>query len=205
MDKSISAEEQGIDKAGDREISMALFGMMKNVLFFFTCFLLFSCAFADTVERFYILLWWAHTCTSLSHSPLLFHSILFLTSPLHLFSHHSTPSLFSPHHFISFLTTPSFLSPLHSISFLTTPLNLFSHHSIFFLTTEGLQRMGSKQAAQRKYQPNDSKPEVLRVLKYLGNFLVCLFNLAVNLLFASSLTHLFSCFFLLHFACLLIH
>lgn len=28
MDKSISAEEQGIDKAGDREISMALFGML---------------------------------------------------------------------------------------------------------------------------------------------------------------------------------
>ena len=26
MNKSITAEEQGIDKAGDREISMALFG-----------------------------------------------------------------------------------------------------------------------------------------------------------------------------------
>ena len=32
----------------------------------------------------------------------------------------------------------------------------------------GLQRMGAKQSATRKYQPNDSKPEVLRVLKYLG-------------------------------------
>ena len=31
MDKSISAEEQGIDKAGDREISMALFGTKKIV------------------------------------------------------------------------------------------------------------------------------------------------------------------------------
>jgi hypothetical protein len=41
MDKSISAEEQGIDKAGDREISMALFGMLKNILFFFSSFLLF--------------------------------------------------------------------------------------------------------------------------------------------------------------------
>ena len=147
-------------------------------------YLYLSLTLSSTIS-FYLI---SHLTTPSLFSPL--HSISFLTSPLHLFSHHSTPSLFSP---------------LHSISFLTTPLNLFSHHSIFFLTTEGLQRMGSKQAAQRKYQPNDSKPEVLRVLKYLGNFLVCLFNLAVNLLFASSLTHLFSCFFLLHFACLLIH
>ena len=29
MDKAIAADEQGIDKAGDREISMALFG--KNI------------------------------------------------------------------------------------------------------------------------------------------------------------------------------
>jgi hypothetical protein len=56
MDKSISAEEQGIDKAGDREISMALFGMLKNILFFFSSFLLFFCVFTDTKERFYIIL-----------------------------------------------------------------------------------------------------------------------------------------------------
>ena len=43
MDKSISAEEQGIDKAGDREISMALFGMMKNILCFFSSFVLCLC------------------------------------------------------------------------------------------------------------------------------------------------------------------
>ena len=29
MNKSITAEEQGIDKAGDREISMALFGTLR--------------------------------------------------------------------------------------------------------------------------------------------------------------------------------
>jgi hypothetical protein len=29
MDKAILAEEQGIDKAGDREISMALFGLQR--------------------------------------------------------------------------------------------------------------------------------------------------------------------------------
>jgi hypothetical protein len=40
MDKSISAEEQGIDKAGDREISMALFGMLKNILCSFSSFVL---------------------------------------------------------------------------------------------------------------------------------------------------------------------
>jgi hypothetical protein len=28
--------------------------------------------------------------------------------------------------------------------------------------------MGAKQSATRKYQPSDSKTEVLRVLKYLG-------------------------------------
>ena len=39
MDKSISAEEQGIDKAGDREISMALFGMLKSILLFFSSML----------------------------------------------------------------------------------------------------------------------------------------------------------------------
>ena len=33
MDKSISAEEQGIDKAGDREISMALFGMLHVICY----------------------------------------------------------------------------------------------------------------------------------------------------------------------------
>ena len=32
MEKSISAEEQGIDKAGDREISMALFGGKYYIL-----------------------------------------------------------------------------------------------------------------------------------------------------------------------------
>ena len=32
MEKSISAEEQGIDKAGDREISMALFGKYYYLL-----------------------------------------------------------------------------------------------------------------------------------------------------------------------------
>ena len=34
MNKSITAEEQGIDKAGDREISMALFGTL-HVLYIF--------------------------------------------------------------------------------------------------------------------------------------------------------------------------
>ena len=28
--------------------------------------------------------------------------------------------------------------------------------------------MGAKQASQKKYQPSESTPEVLRVLKYLG-------------------------------------
>ena len=32
MNKSITAEEQGIDKAGDREISMALFGTLHVLL-----------------------------------------------------------------------------------------------------------------------------------------------------------------------------
>jgi hypothetical protein len=30
MDKAIPADEQGLDRAGDREISMALFGKLKK-------------------------------------------------------------------------------------------------------------------------------------------------------------------------------
>jgi hypothetical protein len=31
MDKAIPADEQGLDRAGDREISMALFGISSNI------------------------------------------------------------------------------------------------------------------------------------------------------------------------------
>ena len=35
----------------------------------------------------------------------------------------------------------------------------------------GLQRMGSKQSSSKRYFPSDSKPEVLRVLNYIGDLL----------------------------------
>ena len=73
-----------------------------------------------------------------------------------------------PHFFIStfFILTISFYPSSFTIS-LT--------HTFFFLFFPGLQRMGAKQASQKKYHPSDSTPEVLRVLKYLGTCVLTCF------------------------------
>lgn len=89
-----------------------------------------------------------YLCLSLSFTYTYVHTLILSSSLISIDPSHTSSSITLIHTF-----------SLLSYSFSPTPLTL---------SPLGLQRMGSKQAAQRKYQPNDSKPEVLRVLKYLG-------------------------------------